>query len=899
MRRIGKLFFSFFLFASILGAGTELLPVTVQLQWTPRFEYAAFYVAQALGYYRDAGLKVTIRPGGAKLKKTVVELLSDGEAEFGVDYSGVISDIAAGAPAKVLGALFAQTPMSLAVKGSSDANLYTIDGLDTYLTPTAQNRSAISLLINENDLQIHPHPYDPVAFEGKEKAAIDLHIGSELSYRLSRQKQSYSLINPSRYGLDFYDDFLIVSRSFWERYPLLSRRFALATMEGWRYALTHIPETIRILKKAGLPQSPEILRYEGRRALLFAPLLQENFGLLDRKRLEEMITRFNACKRSSPSFDIYEIVDPLFIDHHNLISQEERRWMASHIVRYSETFWPPFTIPLKNGGITGLLPDFLRLISQRSGLLFRYIPYEDWPGVLRAIREKRLDMAAGTGLSEEALAGSHLFSAPYGEFRYGMAQRTNRVLLLEELEKRHAKIAVGRDYTAEEMLRTRHPALRIVEVRNTEEGLKLLADKKVDAVVDVLPTIKYLNVMDNAHPFHISTPFSERLTLRALFRNDLPVAVTIFDKGFSVVSPSQRQSLLNRWQPTEISSVRVEKKYLRPFLIATGIVLLLTLFLFWLMREIRQRKKVEHQLKRMMEIIDQYVLFTQTDLEGKITKVSKAFEEFSGYSREELLGRSHRLLRAPDTPDSLYRDLWQTLRSHRIWHRDELKNLRKGGGAFWTQITIHPLRDEKGKVDGYMALRRDITSKKIFEELSMHDSMTHAYNRRAFNTLGPRILRETSRRGDPILFCLFDVDHFKEYNDRYGHLAGDRVLIAIAKTIQDELAEKRNSDLLFRLGGEEFGFFIERVSSLQEARSIVENLLERIRALQIEHAGNEASGTITVSAGCFYCLTAEKEVMDLDRIYSFADRLMYRVKERGRNDYLVEECERRKGDGET
>ncbi len=117
----------------------------------------------------------------------------------------------------------------------------------------------------------------------------------------------------------------------------------------------------------------------------------------------------------------------------------------------------------------------------------------------------------------------------------------------------------------------------------------------------------------------------------------------------------------------------------------------------------------------MSQALDKYVITSTTDLRGRITDVSQAFCDISGYSKEELIGASHRIVRHPDMDSRLYEDLWTTIKADKTWV-GEIKNRCKDGNFYWVHASIEPLYDHEGKKIGYSAVREDITNQKLLEE---------------------------------------------------------------------------------------------------------------------------------------------------------------------------------------
>jgi diguanylate cyclase (GGDEF)-like protein len=164
------------------------------------------------------------------------------------------------------------------------------------------------------------------------------------------------------------------------------------------------------------------------------------------------------------------------------------------------------------------------------------------------------------------------------------------------------------------------------------------------------------------------------------------------------------------------------------------------------------------------------------------------------------------------------------------------------------------------------------------EKLSITDQLTGLYNRRHFYTVFPRELRKALRHGEHLFVGLIDVDNFKRFNDTYGHPEGDKVLHAIAATMQGVL--QRAGDYCFRIGGEEFCFLISEKEH-DRARLLTERLLQAIVALDIEHTGNPPYNIVTVSIGL--CQVPEQADAGLEQVMARVDQALYEAKKRGRN----------------
>jgi diguanylate cyclase (GGDEF)-like protein/PAS domain S-box-containing protein len=285
------------------------------------------------------------------------------------------------------------------------------------------------------------------------------------------------------------------------------------------------------------------------------------------------------------------------------------------------------------------------------------------------------------------------------------------------------------------------------------------------------------------------------------------------------------------------------------------------------------QQKIDHYV----DLMNQNIISSSTDLDGIITEVSQAFCDVSGFTKDELIGQMHNIVKHPDMEKEIYDLLWDAITQDKVW-RGELKNRKKSGGFYWAKTTIFPDYDEFGLKIGYTAIRHDITDKKKVEEISIKDELTKLYNRRYFNEIVPQEINRAKRGQYNLAFIMLDVDHFKLYNDTYGHQKGDKVLEKIGEVLS--VSRKRSGDFSFRLGGEEFGVLFG-VNSSQEALVFANGIKEAIKALKIEHMHNSTTNLVTASLGLVYINYLEN--IDINSLYKNADIVLYSAKENGRN----------------
>lgn len=166
--------------------------------------------------------------------------------------------------------------------------------------------------------------------------------------------------------------------------------------------------------------------------------------------------------------------------------------------------------------------------------------------------------------------------------------------------------------------------------------------------------------------------------------------------------------------------------------------------------------------------------------------------------------------------------------------------------------------------------------------LSVKDSLTQLLNRRAFNEQAQQAWHDAKRQRQPCALAMFDADHFKTYNDSYGHMAGDSCLLAVASALQ--AVADNNQALLARYGGEEFIVFLPNCDQ-SAALHFAETARAAIEALGILHAFSP-TGLVTASVGI--AVTSSPENHSLDQLIASADKQLYRAKSGGRNQVSLE-----------
>lgn len=259
------------------------------------------------------------------------------------------------------------------------------------------------------------------------------------------------------------------------------------------------------------------------------------------------------------------------------------------------------------------------------------------------------------------------------------------------------------------------------------------------------------------------------------------------------------------------------------------------------------------------------ILISRRD--GTIIWVNQAFEHLSGYTREEALGQSTSLLKSGQQSDSFFSNMWDTILSGHKW-RGELVNRRKDGSLYQEEMTITPVKNDAGEISHFIAIKLDITERKLAEEqilqLALTDPLTGLANyRRLLDVLDSEIKR-FGRSARPFAVLLLDLDGLKNINDAHGHLVGSRALARVANTLRIHC---RAVDTAARYGGDEFVVVLPE-TEYEAARHVAQRI-----SLELKQDGEEPAISVSVGIAIF-----PQDGATIALLLSAADRALYREK---------------------
>jgi diguanylate cyclase (GGDEF)-like protein/PAS domain S-box-containing protein len=291
-----------------------------------------------------------------------------------------------------------------------------------------------------------------------------------------------------------------------------------------------------------------------------------------------------------------------------------------------------------------------------------------------------------------------------------------------------------------------------------------------------------------------------------------------------------------------------------------------------------------------------------SDLRGYCIWVNRAFSTITGYASTEVVGKSLSILKSGIQDDEYYKNLWGTITSGKVWV-GEIVNKHKSGRLYWEEMTIAPVYDEKGEMRNYIAIKQDITQRKQMEhelkeanrrltlqmeeiialrdklqEQAIRDPLTGLNNRRILEEALAREVSNSRRNIKGFCIAMIDVDNFKGINDRFGHRAGDLVLVSLGKILANNT---RRGDITCRYGGEEFSVLMPG-ASLEGARKRANQWRRAFQMIHQSFNGQEVLVTLSVGIAHYPGHGADGMA-----VLEAADKALYKSKQNGKNQVTI------------
>jgi len=297
-------------------------------------------------------------------------------------------------------------------------------------------------------------------------------------------------------------------------------------------------------------------------------------------------------------------------------------------------------------------------------------------------------------------------------------------------------------------------------------------------------------------------------------------------------------------------------------------------------QDITARRAADETMRKLSTAIEQTAdSVVITDRNGVVEYANQAFTDITGYSRDEVLGNTPRMLKSGRHTEDFYRRLWQTILRGEVF-TDVMVNRRKNGEFFYESKTITPQRDAQGTITHFISTSKDVTEQILFQErihyLAHHDSLTGLPNRVLLADRLDEALTAAQRHHRRVAVAFLDIDRFKVINDTLGHDVGDELLKHVGQRL---LGCVRGGDTVARLGGDEFAIVLADVAAHDDVARVTAKILAAMR-LPIQIGERELFATASIGISL-----SPEHGDDGSTLLKCADVAMYNAKAAGKNTF--------------
>ncbi|MDP2559668.1 transporter substrate-binding domain-containing protein [Psychrobium sp. 1_MG-2023] len=318
-----------------------------------------------------------------------------------------------------------------------------------------------------------------------------------------------------------------------------------------------------------------------------------------------------------------------FLSSEALFTEEERNYIANHpVVKYSDITWAPITIANREG-LSGLSADYLELLSQKTGLEFRFTPVADWNTLHQRLNNGDIDIIP----SVNRQYGSHFLSEKFTDYNYAIVTHQNGNFMADLTYLHDKKVAVPRTYSSHTLIKEQHPRINLTTTDTIEQALTLVREGKVDAFVGHL-AVSVFQVKNNFPDLKIAGVTDDKYEHFVLINKHKATLLSILNKAIASVTFEQRQAIRDRWISVDVED-NVDYTLLYRAVAIFSIIVLIGLYFVQVL--LKANRRVAQANDRLNITVDELVE-TQSELKGTINHLEEAQEQLIAAEKMASLG---------------------------------------------------------------------------------------------------------------------------------------------------------------------------------------------------------------------------------------------------------------------
>ncbi len=619
------LFLYFFPFFA--DANTEQLKrISVQIQWKNQFQYAGFYIAKEKGYYKDIGLDVTIEEW--KKGIDISEKVATSKSQYGVIKPSVLIDISNGKDLVLLSAIYQSNPLIiLADKSSGIKSIHDFKNKKIMtLKDQIFNSSLVSMFnsqgIKISDMQIVSHSLNPKDLLDGKADLMMAYISNE-PFVLKELGGEPLIFTPKDYGIDFYNDILIVGREYLKKNQEEVQHFRQATLKGFNYAFNHIDETVSLIynKYNTLKKTKKALLYEAKELKKLAYYKTSKIGDIKPEELEKIYNVYKLFGFAKSGLDIQNIVYNEILSETKLTEDEKEYLSKKQINVCISPEWDfPFYKVETDGNPVGIGIDYLNILKRKFNIHFTIVKTNSWNEALKFIKSGKCNILPFAIRRNEKIKLMN-FTTPYLEFPVAITTRNNINFINELRELKGRPVAVLNNSYLNYFLKEKFRKLNVKKVKNREEGFQKINNGEIFAFIDSLPHTLY--ALQNSR-------YDEKLKISGFLKDDLEIRIGvrvqdekllyILQKCLNNITPQEKQEIKDKW-----FAIKFDKKadYFLLIKIIGFSIFISSILLYWNRKIIKLNKNLKNSKQ---EIEQKNKELKELSIKDGLTKLYNRFK---------------------------------------------------------------------------------------------------------------------------------------------------------------------------------------------------------------------------------------------------------------------------------
>ena len=606
----------------------QLEKVKVQLQWKYQFQFAGFIMAKELGYYKDAGLDVSLLEyDGGDIRKSIQEKGAEFFLQNGVllfDKNNKLLNV------KLLATYFQRSPLVLItqpeIKDVPELKGKKImtGGNDIYETPL--DALLYYYGINPTTAKFLHHSFNLQDFIQKRVDAMSIFMTDQI-FDLKKIGAAFNIIDPAEYGYVSPANNLFSYSSYIQNHKKEVDAFLAATKKGWEYALSHIEESAAVIyDKYSKRKSIEALVYEGKTTK--ALMLQNIFdiGEINRKNIrqiyQELLNR-KGLKVDERALENYIYTSS--VKDSSLFTPAQQKYLKSKkkVTICVDPKWKPYEWIDHSGKYRGMGSDYFKLITKKLPIQTQLYLTHNWAESIAAIKSGKCDLLPMAGVTEQRKEFLN-FTSAYYYAPYVVATTLDKSFIEDFREKKDKKYAVIKSSAVLDDLKRLYGHVNTVQVATLAEGLNLVQRGKVFGFINTPKAISLYIQEHNLKNIKIDAQLPIGYNIAIATAKDEPMLRDIFQSLINVVDAKAMEAIKTRWESV-VLDVRKDYSFIYKIIGFFSFLLLVLLYRSYLLK--RAKVELEERVRQKTLALNQL----NRELESKINARTEELKHLAYY----------------------------------------------------------------------------------------------------------------------------------------------------------------------------------------------------------------------------------------------------------------------------